>query len=60
MLQACGGTDAKIYSVKKKWVVVKTFPDMPKKGVFSIAFGADARRIYVGSSDHSLRVFGLE
>ena len=58
--QACGGADAKIYSVKRKWVVVKTFSDMPKKGVLSVGFGADAARVFVGAADHNLRVFGLD
>jgi hypothetical protein len=38
---------------------VKAFPDLPKKGVMSIAWGPKAGQILVGGGDHNLRVFGL-
>jgi hypothetical protein len=38
--------------------VVRTFSDLPKKGVLSLAFGTDARSLYVGAADHNLRIFG--
>lgn len=53
-----GGEDARIYGVKQDWSVLRSFPDIPKKGVLSLAFGADARSLMVGASDHQLRVFG--
>ena len=40
------------------WSVVRSFPDMPKKGVLSLKFGPDARSVFVGGSDHNLRIFG--
>lgn len=40
--------------------MVRTFPDMPKKGVMSLRFGGnDARTLLVGAADHNLRVFGM-
>ncbi len=39
--------------------IVKTFPDMPKKGVTALHFGVDARTLFVGASDHNLRVVGI-
>ncbi len=40
------------------WSVVRTFPDMPKKGVYALRFGPDARSLFVGTADHNLRIFG--
>lgn len=37
--------------------MVRTFPDMPKKGVMSLRFGPDAQSVFVGAADHNLRVF---
>lgn len=56
---AVGGSDARVYASKQDWSVVKTFPDMPKKGVMSVRWGAHARSLLVGASDHNLRVFGV-
>lgn len=57
---AVGGADARIYGQKQDWNVVRTFPDMPKKGVMSLRFGGnDARTLLVGAADHNLRVFGM-
>lgn len=53
-----GGEDARVYGVKQDWSVVRSFSDIPKKGVYSLAFGPDARTLMVGSSDHQLRIFG--
>ncbi len=39
--------------------MVRTFQDVPKKGVLSLQFGADAKQLFVGAADHNLRVFGL-
>ena len=41
------------------WSIVKTFPDMPKKGVTALLFGAEAKTLFVGAADHNLRVIGL-
>ncbi|KAG1656833.1 hypothetical protein FOA52_006288 [Chlamydomonas sp. UWO 241] len=57
---AVGGADARVYSTKSDFGVVKTFSDMPKKGVMSLKFGPDAKSLYVGSADHNLRVVGME
>lgn len=56
---AVGGADARIYGQKQDWSILKTFPDMPKKGVYSIKFGTDAKTMFVGAADHNLRVFGI-
>lgn len=56
---AVGGADARIYGQKQDWAVVKTFPDMPRKGVYSLKFGTDAKSLYLGAADHNLRVLGL-
>ncbi|KAL4431421.1 hypothetical protein ABPG75_006677 [Micractinium tetrahymenae] len=53
-----GGADARVYGVKQDWAVVKEFQEVPKKGVHSLRFGADARSLLVGAADHNLRVFG--
>ena len=37
--------------------MVRNFPDMPKKGVLSLRFGADAKKLLVGAADHNLRIF---
>mmetsp|Transcript_13631 Transcript_13631/g.29224 ORF Transcript_13631/g.29224 Transcript_13631/m.29224 type:complete len:512 (-) Transcript_13631:704-2239(-) len=60
MYLAVGGADARIYGQKQDWSVVKTFPDMPKKGVTALRFGTDARTLFVGSADHNLRVIGVQ
>lgn len=46
-------------SPPQDWSVVRSFPDMPKKGVLSLRFGGDAKTLFVGAADHNLRVFGL-
>jgi hypothetical protein len=46
-----------VYS--QDWALVKAFPDLPKKGVLSLAWGPKAGSILVGGGDHNLRVFGL-
>lgn len=52
-----GGADARVYGVKQDWEVVKEFTDVPKKGVYSLAWGTDAKSLLVGAADHNLRVF---
>ena len=52
-----GGPYAAVYGVKKDWSIVKTFEDMPKKGVHAVAWGQDARQCIVGAADHNLRVY---
>eukprot|EP00191_Tetraselmis_sp_GSL018_P012099 CAMPEP_0177611664 /NCGR_PEP_ID=MMETSP0419_2-20121207/20654_1 /TAXON_ID=582737 /ORGANISM="Tetraselmis sp., Strain GSL018" /LENGTH=500 /DNA_ID=CAMNT_0019107493 /DNA_START=165 /DNA_END=1667 /DNA_ORIENTATION=- len=54
---AVGGGDARVYGVKQDWKVVKTLPDVPSKGVLSLAWGELAKTIAVGASDHSLRIY---
>lgn len=54
-----GGADARIHSQKQDWSVVKSFPDLPKKGVLSMKWGPDARTLFVGAADHNLRIFGV-
>jgi pre-mRNA-processing factor 19 len=54
---AVGGADARVYGVKQDWDVVKEFTDVPKKGVCSLAWGTDAKALFVGAADHNLRVF---
>jgi pre-mRNA-processing factor 19 len=54
---AVGGADARIYGVKQEWEVVKEFTEVPKKGVCSLAWGTDAKSLFVGAADHNLRVF---
>jgi pre-mRNA-processing factor 19 len=55
-LAVCGA-DARIYGVKQEWEVVKEFTDVPKKGACSLAWGTDAKSLFVGAADHNLRVF---
>mmetsp|Transcript_7522 Transcript_7522/g.10177 ORF Transcript_7522/g.10177 Transcript_7522/m.10177 type:complete len:507 (+) Transcript_7522:260-1780(+) len=52
-----GGGDARIYSVKQDWEVVKTFSDIPKT-VTAVVFGKDAETVYVCSMDRNLRMYG--
>ena len=52
-----GGADARVYGVKQDWSVVKEFSEVPKKGVFSLSWGDDAKALFVGGADHNLRVF---
>ena len=54
---AVGGPDVRVYGVKQDWGVVKEFSDVPKKGVYAVDWGADARSLLVGAADHNLRVF---
>eukprot|EP00882_Tetradesmus_deserticola_P005719 GHRQ01006021.1.p1 GENE.GHRQ01006021.1~~GHRQ01006021.1.p1 ORF type:complete len:526 (+),score=265.32 GHRQ01006021.1:450-2027(+) len=56
---AVGGSDLRVYAPKQDWALVKAFPDVPKKGVLSLAWGPQAGSILVGGGDHNLRVFGL-
>jgi hypothetical protein len=57
---AVGGSDLRVYAgPKQDWALIKAFPDLPKKGVMSIAWGPKAGSILVGGGDHNLRVFGL-
>jgi hypothetical protein len=55
---AVGGADLRVYAAKQDWALVKAFPDLPKKGVLSVAWGPAAGSILVGGGDHNLRVFG--
>ncbi len=57
---AVGGADARVYGVKQDWGVIKTFEDVPKKGVTAVAWAPDAKQLLVGSADHNLRVFGSQ
>lgn len=52
-----GSKDAKVYAVKQNWDIVKEFTDVPKKGVYSMAWANDAKSMLVGGSDHNLRLF---
>ena len=54
---AVGGADARVYGTKADWNVIKTFPDVPKKGVLSLRWSSLAGSLLVGSADHNLRVF---
>jgi len=54
---AVGGADARVYGTKADWNVIKTFPDVPKKGVLSLRWSSLASSLLVGSADHNLRVF---
>lgn len=54
---AVGGQDLRVYAPKQDWSVIKAFPDLPKKGVLSLAWSPLARSIVVGGGDHNLRVF---
>jgi hypothetical protein len=38
--------------------VVKTYQDLPKKGVTALRFGPDAKTLFVGAADHNLRIIG--
>lgn len=39
------------------WAVVKSWPDVSKKGVLSVAWSPLAGSLLVGGGDHNLRVF---
>mmetsp|Transcript_14412 Transcript_14412/g.35160 ORF Transcript_14412/g.35160 Transcript_14412/m.35160 type:complete len:503 (-) Transcript_14412:916-2424(-) len=52
---AVGGSDARVYSVKAEWEVVKAWD--VSKAVTAVAFAPDANGLYVGCADHNLRVF---
>jgi hypothetical protein len=43
--------------VLQDWAVVKAWPDLPKKGVLSVAWSPLAGSLLVGGGDHNLRVF---
>ena len=55
---AIGGQDVRIYGTKQDYGIVKSF-EVPKRGVHSVLFGPDARTLFVGASDHNLRVIGV-
>lgn len=42
------------------WAVVKSWPDVSKKGVLSVAWAPLANSLLVGGGDHNLRVFAAE
>lgn len=52
-----GGPQVAVYGVKHAWSVVKAFEEVPKKGVHAVAWGTDAKELFVGASDHNLRIF---
>ncbi|WIA40690.1 hypothetical protein OEZ86_004386 [Tetradesmus obliquus] len=52
---AVGGADLRVYAPKQDWALVKAFPDLPKKGLLSLAWGPKAGSILVGGGDHNLR-----
>ncbi|KAK9866225.1 hypothetical protein WJX84_007807 [Apatococcus fuscideae] len=54
---AVGGGDARVYGSKQDWAALATFPDLPKKGVLSLKWGDRANRLYVGATDHNLRIY---
>lgn len=63
-MQACGGPAVKVYEVvsrgKKKGGeahVLKSILDLPKKGAHAVAFGPDAKSLFVGAADHNLRTY---
>jgi hypothetical protein len=61
-MQACGGPCLKVYEVvskqKKKMAnALKSFLDLPKKGVHALVFGPLAHSMYAGTADHNLRKF---
>lgn len=58
---AVGGMDARIYGVKQEWQLLSTLSDLPQKGqhsVLSCTWNKPATKLFVGSVDHNLRVFG--
>ena len=56
---AVGGPDARVYGAKQDWALLSTLSDVGagKGGVHAVRFGADAKSLLVGASDHNLRVF---
>jgi hypothetical protein len=61
-VQACGGPSLKVYEVvskqKKKMAnALKSFLDLPRKGVHSLVFGPHAHSLYAGAADHNLYKF---
>jgi len=54
---AVGGAGISVYGVKTGWSTATEILDFPKKGVHSVAWGADAKELFVGASDHNLRIF---
>ncbi len=54
---AVGGSDVRVYTAKGDWGLVKTFADLPRKGVCSLAWGTGSRGLLAGGGDHNLRVF---
>lgn len=55
---AVGGSELLVYATKQDWSVVKSWPDVSKKGVLSVAWAPLASSLLVGCGDHNLRVFG--
>jgi pre-mRNA-processing factor 19 len=55
---AVGGSQVNVHAVKQDWQVVNSFSDLPKKGAYCGKWGADARSLLVGASDHNLRIYG--
>ena len=54
------GNAVRVYGTKKNWEELVCFKEkLPKKGVYSLAWGADARTLLIGASDHALRVLGV-
>ncbi|KFM23814.1 U-box domain-containing protein 72, partial [Auxenochlorella protothecoides] len=54
-----GGSDVRVVGAKQDWAELATLTGFPKKGVSSLRFGTDAKRLLVGASDHNLRVFDV-
>mmetsp|Transcript_12785 Transcript_12785/g.32935 ORF Transcript_12785/g.32935 Transcript_12785/m.32935 type:complete len:502 (+) Transcript_12785:196-1701(+) len=52
-----GGADARIYGVKQDWSLIRVLPDLPTKGVRSLAWGDLGKTVAVGAHDHCLRVY---
>ncbi|BDA49495.1 Pre-mRNA-processing factor 19 [Coccomyxa sp. Obi] len=58
---AVGGADARVVGVKQDWATLFSLSAaLGNKGVASLKWTHDSHHLFVGSTDHNLRIFGAE
>ncbi|EIE19108.1 spliceosome component, nuclear pre-mRNA splicing factor [Coccomyxa subellipsoidea C-169] len=56
---AIGGSDARVVGVKQDWAALFSLSAaLGNKGVSAVKWSHDSRHLFVGSTDHNLRIFG--
>eukprot|EP00884_Botryococcus_braunii_P021924 jgi/Botrbrau1/8415/Bobra.0237s0035.1 len=57
---AAAGVDARVYGIKQEFALIKDLPDIPKRGATCVRWGADAKKLFLGATDHNVRVYAPE